>query len=96
MRRILVVTLALATLTLIALPGTAKKGGIPGPPDKPDDEPPVSVTCVSPWWDGDFETDDFDIVLTRDQPDACVDVLTNTEGLWVEDLSKFTTDLMTA
>lgn len=87
MRRILVVFLALATLTLMALPGTAKKGGIPGPPDKPDDPPPVSVTCVSPWW-ADYETDDFDIVLTGDQPDSCVDVLTDTEGLWVATVTR--------
>lgn len=83
MKRLWIVMLALAIVPLLTMPAAAKKGGIPGPPDKPDDEPPVSVTCVSPWWDGDFKTDDFDIVLTRDQPDACVDVLTETETIWV-------------
>lgn len=85
MKRLWVVMLVLALVPLMATPTWAEKGGIPGPPDKPDnpnDEPRVSVTCVSPWWEGDFKTGDFDIYLDRNNPDACVDVLTESAGQW--------------
>jgi hypothetical protein len=72
----------------MSTPISAKKGGVPGPPDEPADGPPVSVTCVSPWWDGDYATDDFDIVITRDHPDACVDVLSSLPGEWVATVTR--------
>jgi hypothetical protein len=65
-----------------ATPISAKQGGEPGPPDQ-EDNAPVSVTCDSPWWTGDYKVDDFDIVLTKDSPDACVDVLSGLAGEWV-------------
>jgi hypothetical protein len=86
MKRLWVVMLVLAMVPLMATPTWAEKGGTPGPPDKPgnpNDEPRVSVTCVSPWWAGHFfETGDFDIYLDRNNPDACVDVFTQTAGKW--------------
>jgi hypothetical protein len=84
MKRFLFVLFVLGMVSLMAAPISAKKGGNPGPPD---DAPRVSVTCVSPWW-ADYETDDFDIVLTRDNPDACVDVLSAVAGKWVATVAR--------
>ena len=87
MKRFLFVGLVLVTVFLMAAPISASKGGVPGPPEKPADGPPVSATCFSPWW-ADVEFDDFDIVLTRDHPDACVDVLSQWPGEWVATVTR--------
>lgn len=86
MRRFSIMLLVLAMVLLAAAPASAKKGGIPGPPDR---EPVAGTTCVSPWWDGDIQdsnndgwSDDFTIILDKDNPGACVDVLTEFAGVW--------------
>ena len=86
MRRIVMLTLTLALVLLIAVPAFAKKDK---PPVPPAGEPIPGTTCVSPWWEGDIhDTDedgwsnDFEIVLTADEPDACIDVLTKVSGIW--------------
>jgi len=88
MKRLLIILLALATALLFAVPASAKKGGIPGPPD-PEPEPPNVTTCVSPWWDGDIMdsdedgfSDDFTLILDAVNEGACVDVLTEFAGQW--------------
>jgi len=82
MRRFSLVLLVGLMVLAGATPISAKQGGVPGPPDQEYD-PPVSVTCHSPWWASDYRSDDFDIVLTKDSPDACVDVLSWLAGEWV-------------
>jgi hypothetical protein len=85
MRRLAIPLLVVAMLLMGATPIAAKKGGTPGPSDQPD---PVGVTCHSPWWTGNPQTDDFEIVLTKDSPDACVDVLSGVAGEWVATVTR--------
>ena len=82
MRKLSFLLLVGMMVLAVATPISAKKGGEPGPPDKPD-ETPISETCHSPWWVGEYVIDDFEIVLTKDSPNACVDVLSGVAGEWI-------------
>ncbi len=87
MRRLTIMLLELATALLLAVPATAEK---PDNPGKPDSEPVAGTTCVSPWWDGDIKdndgdgwSDDFTIILDKNNQNGCVDVLTEFAGAWI-------------
>ncbi|MDK1039611.1 MAG: hypothetical protein QGM46_06230 [Actinomycetota bacterium] len=94
MRRFTIMLLVLATALLLAVPATAEK---PDNPGKPDSEPVAGTICVSPWWDGDIKdslgedglpgkdgwSDDFTIILDKNNQNACVDVLTEFAGVWI-------------
>jgi hypothetical protein len=81
-----------ALLVMTAAPTVAKK---PDNPGKPEPAAGGGVTCSRadldiPWWhpDADVKTDDFQIILDKDNPDACVDVIPPAAGRWFVTVTK--------